>query len=182
MSMNLTNKTSYQAYFTVLKGDLVVVEHIPVSPDALAELSTDLPPASLFATTTIEGNTYTTATQSFVGAAGFLAQVKQVPQQGTYDFELVNVGYSHPNQLQLQKTCIGPVIFSLRTNDHVEQNVVVTDNFVATTLNINDTYSIYAVINGVTTEAVQTNNPQATITAVVDTTSLESGYFTLVVS
>lgn len=182
MSMNLTNKTNYQTYFTVLKGDLLVASHLPLPPEAMAELATDLPPASIFATTVIQGNTYTSASQSFVGAAGFLAQVKQVMPQGTLEFDMIHVPYSNPNQLQFQKTCVGPVIFSIQQNDQVVQNVVVTDDFIPSTLNISDTYTIYAVINGVTTDAVQTNNPQATISAVVDTGALESGYFLLVVS
>ncbi|MFZ6720684.1 hypothetical protein [Undibacterium sp. Ji49W] len=182
MSMNLTNKTNYQAYFTVLKGDMLIAEHLPVPPESMAELATDLPPASVFATTVIQGNTYTSASQSFVGAAGFLAQVKQVMQQGTFEFDMIHVPYSNPNQLQLQKTCVGPVIFSIRQNDQVTQNVVVTDDFIPSTLNISDTYTVYAVINGVTTDAIQTSNPQAAINAVVDTGVLESGYFLLVAS
>jgi len=47
---------------------------------------------------------------------------------------------------------------------------------------ISATFSIYAVINGVTTETVTTSNPNATVTAITDTSSLEDGYFVLTVN
>ncbi|BBB66084.1 hypothetical protein UNDYM_1831 [Undibacterium sp. YM2] len=182
MPINLTNKTGYQAYFTVLKGDLVVAERIELMADATVEIPTSPVTRSVVAETVLEDNIYTSAPLDFIGAAGFLAQVKQVNAQGTYNFELIEVGPTQPNQVQFQKTCLAPVVFSITGNGKLLQSVFVNNSFETTFLNIAENYTFKAVVNGITTEPVQTNNPEATISAVVDTSSLENGYFTLVIS
>lgn len=50
------------------------------------------------------------------------------------------------------------------------------------TLALDDTFHVYAVVNGITTATVTTTNPDATITSIVDTSQMERGYFTLEVS
>ncbi len=54
------------------------------------------------------------------------------------------------------------------------QNVVVENSFQVETLDISDTFYVYAVINGVTTSTVQFTNPSATISAITDTSGLPS--------
>jgi len=62
------------------------------------------------------------------------------------------------------------------------QRVVVSNSFEMVSLTIGGTFSIYAVINGITTATLTTVNPNVGVTAVQDTSDLEFGYFTLVLS
>ena len=131
------------------------------------------------ATTILEGNTYTSAPVTVSGATGFVAQVLQNSVQGTYDFEMRVEPSSSADHMVFQKTTIGPVTFNIRKNGVLLQSVVVPDSFRSQSLQIGSSYSIYAVVNGVTTSTASTTNPNATVTALVDDTDLEAGYFTL---
>ncbi|HEY8026346.1 MAG TPA: hypothetical protein VIF60_17400 [Burkholderiaceae bacterium] len=136
----------------------------------------------IVALTDIGANTYTSAPQQATGAQGFLAQVLEDAAQGTYEFEVVQVPSSFPDQLQFQSTCVSPVVFNISRNGVASQSVVVPNAFGKETLDIGNTFSAYAVINGVTTPTTQFTNANAIVTALEDTSNLESGYFTLEVS
>ena len=131
------------------------------------------------ATTIIENNTYTSAPIQVTGASGFLAQVMQDSLRGTYDFQMVAGPSTAADRMVFQKTTLGPVTFNIWKNGRIMQSVVVPDSFLTRSVQIGSVFTIYAVINGVTTALVTTGNPEATITAVTDTSDLEAGYFTL---
>ena len=177
-ALTLRNHTDWTAQYVVHRGDQVIARLPGLVPGAQLQVPTTAV-YRVVATTVIEGNTYTSAPLEVTGAAGFLARVRQVEPQGTYVFEMVEVPSTRPDQLQFQKTSVSPVTFALSKDGVRLQNVMVANSFEMATLNIGDTYSIYAVINGVTTDTVTTTNPDATITAIADTSDLESGYFTL---
>lgn len=180
-ALTFRNHTDFVAQFVVFRGEQVIARLPGLSPGAELQV----PTAAVYrvvATTVIEGNTYTSAPLDFTDAARFLAQVLQVPAQGAYVFEVVELASARPDQLQFQKTTPGPVTFSLSRNGVVLQNVVVTDSFQTKTVETAQEWMAYAVINGITTDTVRTTNPDATITVVVDTSTLEQGCFTLVVS
>ena len=180
-ALTFRNHTDFVAQFVVYRGEQVITRLPGLAPGAqLLVPVTDT--YQVTATTVIEGNTYTSAPLDVTGAAGFIAQVRQVSAQGTYAFEVVQVPSSRPDELQFQKTTLNPVTFTISRNGVMLQSVVVPNSFEIKTLNIADTYSIYAVINGITTDMVRTTNPGATITVVADTSLLLEGYFTLEVS
>lgn len=180
-ALTFSNSTDYIAQFVVNKGDQVVARLPGIAPGA----SLAVPSNNSFtvvATTVLEGNTYTSSPLTVSGATKFLAQVKQHVNQGTYDFEVQQLDSSSSTQMQFEKTTINPVTFSISQNGVFLQSVVVPNSFVLCSLNISDTYSIYAVINGVTTDVSTTTNANAKVTAVTDTSDLEAGYYTLVIS
>ena len=180
-ALTLGNTTSYIAQFVVSRGEQVIARVPGLAPGAQLQVPvTD--DCTVTATTVIDGNTYTSAPLDFTGAASFLAQVRQEATQGTYVFEVIEGPSTRPDQLQFQKTTLGPVTFTLSRNGIVLQNVVVTDSFQTTTVETGQAWTVYAIVNGITTDTVTTTNPDATITAVFDTSSLDQGYFTLVVS
>lgn len=172
------NHTDFVAQFLVFRGEQVIARLPGIVPGAQFKVPTT-DTYRVVATTVIEGNTYTSAPLEVTGAAGFLAQVRQHAAQGTYQFDVVQIASTRPDQLQFQKTSPGPVTFTISRNGATLQNVVVNDSFMIQTLNIVDTFSIYAIINGVTTDTVTITNPSATIIAIADTSDLEFGYFTL---
>lgn len=179
--LTLRNNTHWIAMFLVHRGQQVVARLPGLAPGAQMQVpTTDI--YQVVATTVIEGNTYTSAPLDVTGAAGFLAQVRQVVAQGTYEFEVIELSSTRPDELQFRKTSLSPVTFGISRNGVMLQNVVVANSFEMVTLNIGDTYSIYAVINGVTTDTVTMTNPAATITAIADTSDLEFGCFTLEIS
>lgn len=174
----LRNNTLHIAMFVVRKGEQVVARIPGLAPGAQLQIPTT-GVYRVMATTMIEGNTYTSAPMDVSGATGFLARVVQVQSQGTYEFDIVQTSSTSSDQLQFQKTCPFPVTFAIARDGVPMQAVVVTDSFEVKTLDISDTFYIHAVVNGVTTSTVATTNPDAVITAVVDTSHLEQGYFTL---
>lgn len=60
--------------------------------------------------------------------------------------------------------------------------MVVDSSAESKVLDISNTFHIHAVINGVTTATLTTNNPNATTTATNDTSNLQAGYYALVES
>jgi hypothetical protein len=180
-ALTFGNTTSYIAQFVLFRSEQVIARVPGLAPGAQLQVPvTD--DYTVVATTVIDGNTYTSAPLDFTGAASFLAQVRQDAAQGTYVFEVIEAPSTRPDQLQFQKTTLGPVTFTLSRNGVILQNVVVTDSFETRTLQTAQEWTVYAIVNGITTAPVTTTNPDATITAVLDTSALEQGYFTLVVS
>lgn len=179
--LTFLNETKWIVQYVVRRGEQVIARLPGLAPGAQLQVP-DTNIYQVTATTVIAGNTYTSAPVQVTGGAGFIAEVRQSSAQGTYELEVVQVASSRPDQLQFQKTSLSPVTFAISRDGVLLQSVVVPNSFEIRTLDIADTYSIYAVINGITTGTVSTTNPAATITAVADTSSLEDGYFTLVVS
>jgi len=179
--LTFLNKTGYVAQFVVNKGEQVVARLPGIATEAKLEVpSTDN--YTVTATTQLQGNTYTSAPADVTGPMSFTAQVKQNLAQGTYDFEMVVGPSSSQSQMEFQKTSISPVTFNISKNGVPLQSVTVPNSFLKKTLTIGSSYTFYAVVDGVTTESVETSNLNATVTAVTDDTYLEGGYFTLVVS
>lgn len=176
--LTFLNTTPYIAQFVVTKGQQVVARLPGVAPGAQLQVPAD-DMYQVTASTILEGNTYTSAPVTVTGATGFVAQVNQNHAQGTYDFEMKVEASTAADQMVFQKTTIGPVTFTMSKNGVALQSIVVQESFIVKTLQISTVYSVYAVINGVTTDTVQTGNPNAVITAEFDNTDQESGYFTL---
>lgn len=181
MAITLRNTTHFIAQFVVLVGERVLARIPGISPGEQIMVPTE-GTYQVTAETEIDGNTYTSAPLDANGAVGFLAQVKQVPTQSTYDFELIEVPSTQSDEMQFQKTCLNPVTFTLSKNGAPTQTVVVSNSFEMQVLSLRQTFYVYAVINGITTDTFSTENPNAVFTAVTDTSTLEMGYFTLVVS
>lgn len=180
-ALTFRNQTRHIAQFIVKKGQLILARLPGVAPQTEILVPSD-EVYTVIATTIIDGNTYSTAPAAVTGAAEFLAQVKQDAQQGTYEFQMLVESSPRADQMRFQKTTIGPVTFTISKNGTPLQSVVVPNSSVTEAVAINDSYSAYAVINGVATETVQTPNPNAVITAIVDDTGLDGGYFTLTVA
>ncbi|UHQ24964.1 hypothetical protein LVB77_09945 [Lysobacter sp. 5GHs7-4] len=178
MPITLRNTTNYIAQFVIRKGGQIIARLPGIAPEAQMVVPTE-GTYQVTAMTIIDGNTYTSAPMDVTGACSFLAQVLQVPQQGAYEFDVVQGHSTRPDQMQFQKTTLSPVTFTIDKDGVPMQAVVVADSFSMETLDISDTFHIYAVVNGVTTDTVSTANPNAEVTATSDTSTLEQGYFTL---
>lgn len=177
-ALTLRNHTDWIAQYVVHRGDQVIARLPGLAPGAQLQVPTTAV-YQVVATTVIDSNTYASAPLEVTGAAGFLARVRQVEPQGTYVFEVVEVPSSRPDQLQFQQASVSPVAFTLSKDGVWLQNVVVANRFQMQAFDIGDTFSVYAVVNGVTTDTVWTTDPDATITVVADASTLEQGYFTL---
>ncbi len=180
-ALTLTNSTSYMAQYVVHRGGLVLTRLPGLAPNATLSVP-EVEDFEITASTLMDGNTYTSAPTTANGATRFLAQVIQVISQGVYAFEVVTAPSTVSNQMQFEKTSLNPVTFQIVHQGIPVQDVVVVDSFEMVTVDISEVYSIYAVINGITTDSVTTTNPNATVTAVSETTDTGFGYFTLVVS
>ncbi|WP_414449448.1 hypothetical protein AB4851_26385 [Burkholderia sp. 22PA0099] len=176
--LTFLNTTPYIAQFVVAKGQQIIARPPGLEPQARFTMAAN-DRFEVAASTLIDGNTYTSAPATIVGNASFLAQIKQDAQQGTYEFEMAVMASTVADQWQFYQTTLGPVTFSISQYDTLLQSVVVERSFDAQTLTIGDTYSFYAVIEGVTTATVTTTNPNAQVTAEMDATT---GFFTLAIA
>jgi len=178
---NLRNTTAYPAIFIVKQGELVMAPQLPLAPGAELDIPTSTAPCGyqVVASTEALGHTYTAAPLALSGPTHYLAQLQQ--QDAEDHFEVISSPATAPNQLQFEKTTLSPVYFNIERDGAPMQTVVVVNSFEQTTLQLGDTYSLFAVINGITTEAVTTDNPDAIITAVAAGNDA-AGYFTLHVS
>ena len=178
--LTLQNETDFLVMFVVRKGDMTIARTPAFPRGAILQVPTRQT-YTVVAATVIEGNTYTSAPISVSGPAGFLARILQHGAQGTYEFDMQELPPRSPDQMEFQTTTISPVTFTISGNGIHLQSVIVTDAFRAVTLSLADTYTLYAVINGVTTGTIQTTNPDATITARVAPGGAETGDYVLVV-
>lgn len=181
MSLTLLNNTKFDAQYVVKKGAQIIARLPAITPGAKLSVPT-ADTYEVIATTLIENNTYTSAPIEVGGSMGFLAQVLQVQAQGTYEFDVQEFPSSVADQLVFQSTCLNPVTFSILKDGKPLQNIVVSDSTQSQSLDISDTFSIYAVIEGVTTATIVTSDANATITATTNQSMLEGGYFSLVAS
>jgi hypothetical protein len=179
--LTLRNNTPYVAQYVVRKGDQIIARIPAVEPNALLSIPTD-ESFEVLATTVIDGNTYTSAPQTVEGSTGFLARVLQVPAQGTYEFDVIEVPGKAPNTLEFQKTCLGAVTFTIIKNGKPLQTVVVDNDYGRRVLDIGDTFYVYAVVNGVTTATASFTSASATITVVLSNSDLERGYVDLLIT
>lgn len=173
--IKLVNKGNSIAQFVVYKGQQVICKQPGVEPGGTVGIPTD-DTYQVVATTEFRNNIYTSAPITVKGSQGFLAEVRQSRAQNGYSFHVKTSSSSAPASLVFQKTSKNPVTFTIVKDNVPLQAIVVEDGFETVTLDISDTYTIYAVCDGVTTDTVVTTNPSATITLTPSNSWLESGY------
>lgn len=178
--LTLRNNTPFPAVYVVKKGQQTIARTPGLAPGGELRVP-GTQTHTVVATTVIEGNTYTSAPITVSGAAGFLAQVLQHAPQGTYLFEMQEIPSRGPDRLEFQTTTTSPVTFTISLQGTYLQTVFVKDAFNVVTVSLAGTYSIYAIINGITTEVVQTDDADAVVTAIESTSALEYGEYMLVI-
>ncbi|MBN8214217.1 MAG: hypothetical protein J0M09_14935 [Xanthomonadales bacterium] len=180
--LTLRNHTPFPAVFVVRKGQQTIARTPALAPGGELRVS-GTQTRTVVATTVIEGNTYTSAPITVTASAGFLARVLQHAPQGTYLFDMQEIPPRGPDCLEFQTTTSGPVTFTISNNGAHLQTVVVKDAFNVVSLPLAGTYSIYAIINGITTDVVQTDDADAVVTAIEGegTSALEHGDYRLVI-
>lgn len=166
-NLRLVNKTSYPAQFVVRRGDLVLARIPGLAPGGQVLIPVDAT-YQVTAAMVLDGNTYISAPQDVLAGCCFLAQVLQDRAQGGYVFSLVPGRSDQAQALQFQKTSLAPVTFTISRAGRPLQTLVVNDSFQRETILIGHEFTLQAVINGITTDAVTTANPDACIQAIED--------------
>lgn len=176
--ITLTNNTSYVAQFLVYKGEQLIdrIPGIEAGGKCLVPTSDTY---QVTATSVLNKNTYISSPMSAKPGDKFKAQVLQISNQGTYDFDVVRSDGSKPDSMEFETTTNSPVIFSVLKDNKPLQNVTVSDNYIGESLYVGNTFQIYAVINGVTTSTITTNDGSANISAQNNTSALEADFFHL---
>jgi hypothetical protein len=178
--MTLRNDTFYPATFQVKKGGVVIARMPAIVHGAAVQIPTS-EAYTVVASTVIDGNTYTSAPISFFGAACFVARVLQHGAQSTYQFEMVQAPPRSADHLEFQNTTRAPVTFILSHAGIWLQTVVARDAFDTVSIPLTGGYTVYAVINGITTDLLQTDDPDAVIAARVGLGGAEAGDFELAI-
>lgn len=180
-TMKLFNKTDHVAQFVVKKGTQTIAR----IPGVVAGGSMEIPTTDTYqvrASIVLDNNTYISAPHKAVPGKHFLAQVLQISSEGTYDFNIVETDGDAPDALVFEKTTIAPVTYTILKNGKPLQKVTVADNYDKKVLHVGSTYYIYSVINGVTTATISTNDPDANVSALNNTSTLEADFFHLELS
>ena len=178
--MTLRNDTFHPASFQARKGGVVIARTPAIVHGAAVQIPTS-EAYTVVATTVIDGNTYTSAPISFFGAACFVARVLQIVSQGTYQFEMVQASPRSADHLDFENTTPAPVTFTLSYAGIWLQTVVARDAFDTVSIPLAGGYTLYAVINGVTTDCLQTDDPDAVIAVRVGPGGAEAGDFELAI-
>lgn len=119
------------------------------------------------AQTTVDGFQVTSGPQYFSDrSAHLLAQVLQ--EDGGFDFQLVESAGTKPDAIVCENTWRQPVSFNVVRNGSPLGTVKVANEFNTVEISTEEIYGIYAIIDGVTTETLITDNPNATILAYRD--------------
>ena len=117
------------------------------------------------ATTNMGDFTLTSNTVSFEeNSITLLAQV--LDEQGNYDFQLVASQGTQPNAIVLENTWRNPVQFTLTQPKGPVQIATAVDEHNNTSISTAQAWTVYAIVNGITTGTVEVTNPDATITLV----------------
>lgn len=178
--LTLRNNTPFPAIYVVKKGQQTIARTPPVAPGAVFQVP-GTQTRTVVAATIIEGNTYTSAPITVSGPSGLLARIVQHAPQGTYLFDMQKIPPRGPDRLEFQTTTTSPVNFTISNDGAHLQTVVVKDAFNSVTLSLAGTYSIYAIINGITTDVVQTDDVDAVVTAVESAGAFEHGDYMLLI-
>jgi hypothetical protein len=173
----LLNATRNSAEFRVLQGTLQVAR-IGVAPGASAviPLGSDY---SVQAMTNLGSFTLTSAPLTFDATSVHLLAQMKMSDSGLYEFQLVQANAAQPDTFLFENTWRNPVQFTVALDGNPTPAVLVVDKNNTVTVSTAQQWDIYAIIDGITTQTVRTDNPGATITAVQDAN--EDGY-ALVVS
>ena len=89
-------------------------------------------------------------------------------EQGYHDFQLVTSPGTQSSAIVLENTWEKPVQFNLSRPNSPVQIVTVVDEHNHGSISTAQQWTIYAIVNGITTENVETVDPNATITLLSD--------------
>jgi hypothetical protein len=165
--LTLVNTTSTSAEFRICQGSNQIAK-VSVAPGANARMPMGNA-YSVSATTMIGDLALTTATVSFKAHSAFLIARVKLSAPGIYGFELLRIGATQPWAIVLENTWRAPVTFNITRNDSPIDIVTVVDAYEEMPVSTAPQWKIYAIVNGMTTMAVQTIDPDATISVSQDT-------------
>ena len=177
-AITLLNTTKHPAQIKVTKGDLVIVFMPSLKPGQTVVVPTT-DTYDVVASTTIDGNTYSSAPMTVTSATSFLARVVQDYSQGTYVFDVQQSSSTDSSQMQFQSSWRDTVTFTLSKDGKTLQNVVCADAFNMQLLQLGDTFTFQAIVDGVTTDIQESDDPNTVCTAVNDTTMRNAGFYTI---
>jgi len=125
------------------------------------------------ATTSMGDFTLTSNALTFSDTSALvLAQV--LNEDGYFDFQLIQLPGTQPSAITLENTWRSPVQFTITQPGTPVEIINVVDESNNAIVSTAEQWSCYAIVNGITTATVTTNNPNATFTVTADNN--ESSY------
>jgi hypothetical protein len=164
---SLSGKQSYPAEFRIMQGkDLVARVSVPAGGQA------SVPSGNAYtvtATTSMGNITLKSNAVMFDSdSAHLLAQVR-MNNPGLFDFELLQLGsVASGNAITCENTWREPVTFNVQRNGSPMAIVKVVDEHNTDSVSTEEQWDIYAIVDGITTLFVTTDNPNAAITVTAD--------------
>jgi hypothetical protein len=119
------------------------------------------------ATTTMGDFTLTSNPVSFTDSSANLVG-RMLMEDGYYDFQLVLSPGSQPDALVLENAWRKPIEFSITKPNSPFHVVTVVDELNIGEVSTRETYEVYAIVNGISTEPVTFSDRSATVTLVAD--------------
>jgi hypothetical protein len=135
----------------------------------------------VLATTTIEGNTYTSISITATGSAGFIAKSPAACTPSYLPVRQAGNPAARTRSAGIPDDDHQPGHFHHQPSGRHLQTIAVNDASKIVTLSLVGTYSMCAIINAVTTEKMQIDDADAVTTVVEDTSDLVRVVYMLVI-
>jgi hypothetical protein len=159
-AITLTNETQENAEFRFFQGTNRIAR-LGVHPGGTASIPTGTQYTAQAFTTmgdfALASNSVSFTNRSIV----LLAQV--LAENGYYDFQLLERPGVQPNEITLENTWRLPVQFKVTLPNGPFEMITVVDEHNAGGISTAQTWSIYAIVNGITTGTVQLSDSNAQV-------------------
>lgn len=170
-AITLVNQSIYPAIYYLSQGpdtstaQQMAVIGVPPSGQAVIPTGNSY---TVTATTDVNGITVTSNTLSFEeDEATILAQV-MMTAPNLYTFQIIQLPATQDDSINLQNTWREDVYFNITLDGSPMACVLVVDGHNSDSVSTLQQYWIYSITNGITTEPVGTDDPNATATLTQD--------------
>lgn len=171
-----TGKQAATAEFHIARGNIAWAR-MSVQQCAEASVPTNVRQYAIQATTDLGDFKLESNLIDFSGDAARF-HVEMLMENGEYDFRLTQLPSTQPSAFVFESDWREPVLFTITPSNGMRQSCVVVDEHNTVSVSTAQNWTVFAIVNGLTTENAIIGNPNATITVL--NTNDTDGY-TLVV-
>lgn len=165
-ALTLANKTTFLAQFRICQGSTQVAR-VGVHQGGSALVPMGGSSYTVQAMTSLGDFSLTSNTvQLDASSVHLVAQV--MADEGYFDFQVVQQGATQVNAIVCENTWRTPVVFKFTRNGSPVQITTVVDEHDSVSITTAQQWTVYAIVNGITTQPVQITDPRATLTVEQD--------------
>lgn len=176
MPITFLNSTGFDATCVVLDKARTDAVNVLVAPQHFAQLST-AHRYTVVAEHVVHGVVRRSVPVTVTGGAKFFASAIHDPSQKADVLTIEHVPDAGSKVLRFHVDGLAPVDFMIERDGAAFRTITTSDARSEYAVQIDESYTIFAVVNGITTDEVSTTNANALVTvASIDGASLSWGY------